>query len=502
MADNEKYACGYKNSQTGEIVYYKDKDARSQLKDIANNKADKSSISFLDYEGNNDTEKLKNLINDINNNYKTKNIKIEIPYDITINEDIIIDSWSNKNIEINGAIYFNNCNAFIFKRLSNSKIFINSIKGSDNISVDEINNLTKEGICLSSCFYNDVYINYIYGFKNGLILEGKDYSDNLIKGSYGNKISFKNINRVQDAILLRSINNGWVNENIICNGSMDCINGIVQGDSNATGTTTCNFHNNKFLFLIFEQIRGGSAIVFNEGRSNAVLYPRFEGDGNPISQLIIKEGDGACSNAYITSEYTIYLEQIQLNKNGISGSYVTADIRTNTGAILCNKIKAFNGSYIYESDNLNENSKNNTFVVEYNDEYLFSYKDSSGNIKKLGYYNSPVKVSNENLKNNFVNFAGDENSEYPFLNYYITGNNEVCVSGVLKGGTDNSIIYTLPPQYRPSKDHMFPIYIKHNLDGEKVGFINITSGGNIYFQGEVSGINRFYLDGIRYKIDY
>lgn len=37
MADNEKYACGYKNSQTGEIVYYKDKDARSQLKDIANN---------------------------------------------------------------------------------------------------------------------------------------------------------------------------------------------------------------------------------------------------------------------------------------------------------------------------------------------------------------------------------------------------------------------------------------------------------------------------------
>ena len=35
MADNEKYACGYKNSQTGEIVYYKDKDARSQLKDIA-----------------------------------------------------------------------------------------------------------------------------------------------------------------------------------------------------------------------------------------------------------------------------------------------------------------------------------------------------------------------------------------------------------------------------------------------------------------------------------
>lgn len=45
MADNEKYACGYKNSQTGEIVYYKDKDARSQLKDIEN-KMDEISNPF------------------------------------------------------------------------------------------------------------------------------------------------------------------------------------------------------------------------------------------------------------------------------------------------------------------------------------------------------------------------------------------------------------------------------------------------------------------------
>lgn len=44
MADNEKYACGYKNSQTGEIVYYKDKDARSQLKEIEYSKADKNEV--------------------------------------------------------------------------------------------------------------------------------------------------------------------------------------------------------------------------------------------------------------------------------------------------------------------------------------------------------------------------------------------------------------------------------------------------------------------------
>ena len=44
MADNEKYACGYKNSQTGEIVYYKDKDVRSQLKEIEYSKADKNEV--------------------------------------------------------------------------------------------------------------------------------------------------------------------------------------------------------------------------------------------------------------------------------------------------------------------------------------------------------------------------------------------------------------------------------------------------------------------------
>lgn len=35
MADNKKYACGYKNSETGEIFYFKDDEARTQCKNIA-----------------------------------------------------------------------------------------------------------------------------------------------------------------------------------------------------------------------------------------------------------------------------------------------------------------------------------------------------------------------------------------------------------------------------------------------------------------------------------
>ena len=65
MADNEKYACGYKNSQTGEIVYYKDKDARSQLKDIVN-ESEWINVKKFNVKGNgitDDTSSLQDALN-------------------------------------------------------------------------------------------------------------------------------------------------------------------------------------------------------------------------------------------------------------------------------------------------------------------------------------------------------------------------------------------------------------------------------------------------------
>ena len=169
------------------------KGAINELDSQIKEKASKTDINLEDYDGLNKTEKLKNLINDVNLNYKTKNIKIKIPFGIEINEDIVIDGWENKNIEINGEIFFNNCNAIIFKRLNNSKVFINSVRGSEIITNNDVNNLNNDGICFSSCAYNDIHINKIYGFENGLILEGKDYSDGFLKGSFNNKISFNTI---------------------------------------------------------------------------------------------------------------------------------------------------------------------------------------------------------------------------------------------------------------------------------------------------------------------
>ena len=464
-------------------------------------KASKADINLEDYEGLNETQKLKNLINDVDLNYKSKKVKIIIPFDIEVTEDIVIDGWDNKNIEFNGEIFFNNCNAIIFKRLNNSKVFINSVRGTNSVSINDVHELDKNGICFSSCAYNDIHINKIYGFKNGLILEGKNYSDNLSNGSFNNKIAFKNIMRVYNGIVLRSVNEGWVNENIISDGSLDCVNGLIQGNAEIEEVTTSNFHNNKFLFLAFEQIRGGTAIQINQGRSNVFLYPRFEGDGNPIPQLIIKEGKGTAFNCYITSGYTLNLEQIELNKSGIARSYVEGDIRSNTG-IACNKMKALNNDYVYESDLIGDNSKNNTIAYEYNDRYLFSYKNTKGTVKNVGYYEDVIKVQNESMKNNFRNFASNETSDYPFINYYMTGNNEVCVAGVASGGSSNSVIFTLPVKYRPQKDHIFPIYVKHNLDGNKIDFVNVTSSGNVVFMGDITQVNRIYLDGIRFKIDF
>ena len=165
-------------------------------------------------------------------------------------------------------------------------------------------------------------------------------------------------------------------------------------------------------------------------------------------------------------------------------------------------MKALNNDYVYESDLMGDNSKNKTLVNEYNDSYLFSYKDSTGVVKNIGYYEDVTKVLNENMLNNFQNFGLSDTSDYPYVHYYMTGNNEVCIAGVVKGGTSNSPIFLLPLKYRPKKDHIFPVYIKHATEGNKVDFVNVTSGGKVIFMGNVTNCVHIYLDGIRYKIDF
>lgn len=108
MADNEKYACGYKNSQTGEIVYYKDKDARSQLKDIAkrfieiNVKYPTLNLSPLTGDGIVDeTNNLQMMIDYLNNNgggvlyFPNGNYKINA---ITLKSNVTLKGENRDNV--------------------------------------------------------------------------------------------------------------------------------------------------------------------------------------------------------------------------------------------------------------------------------------------------------------------------------------------------------------------------------------------------------------------
>ena len=86
MSDNKNYARGYKNSKTGEIVYYKDEEARSQLKDIADKQInliiDDTSIEEIN-DSEHDTltttnKKIIPAINEINASLKDNIISIKV----------------------------------------------------------------------------------------------------------------------------------------------------------------------------------------------------------------------------------------------------------------------------------------------------------------------------------------------------------------------------------------------------------------------------------------
>ena len=471
-----------------------------RIDDELDNRALKKDIYLYDYEGVDDTSRLGRLIQDVTENYKTSCVKIVISEDIEINSDLVIDGWENKNIEINGDVFFNGCNAIVFKRLQNSNVYMNSIRGSNMITHDEVETLINDGVCFSSCFGNNIHISKIYGFRRGLILEGRDYNDGLLRGSFNNRITFKSISRVYDGISIQSYSPGWVNENIICDGSLDCVNGLVQGDATITQQSSSNFHNNKFLYLAFEKIRGGNAINLHAGRSNIVLFPRFEGSGNPSNQLIINEGVAACLNAYITSQYTLNASQINLNTAGVAGSYVMADLRDDNGGIVGTKMIATPSGYAYEGIGyVRDVTLNNTLITSYNDEYLFSYKDSNGNINRVGYFEDITYVESSAFLNSYANFS-ETSESYGRLGYYKTGNNEVVVTGVIKPGSSNAAVFKLPTDYKPTRLHVFPVFARFGDSEWRTVMAEVRTSGHVYISSDLTGSNRIFMDGIRFKI--
>jgi hypothetical protein len=443
-----------------------------------------------------DTQAFINMFNYVSINYLTNYVKIVIPFGTyKITQDIIINRFENKIFEFIGNLIFVGCNAFEFKHLLNSKITANRIEGYKFV-YDSVGytTLVYSGLKFTNCAYNNISITQIVGFKNGIWLYG--VSGGYTVGTFYNSINFQSIYRCYNGIVCSSDElTGWVNENTFTGGGIDAINGIVQGDIINNGSA--NFHNQKYINIGFEQIRGGVGVLFNEGCSNVILHPRFEGGGTPLYH--IKEGNQASKNKYITSKYTMEISMISLNPNG--KSEVEADLRINTNPVAT-KMKSVEGNIIYESNWYNVSTPNNTLINEYNQLNLFTFKNNLGKKKTLGYYEEHIFVENISLLNGFINFSSTPDSSYSKLYYYRTGNNELVIGGYITGGVKNADIFLLPAAYRPKIfRHTFPItmYIGTGL---VAGFVEIGAGGAITMMSEVIGANRICLDGIRLSLDY
>lgn len=184
MADNEKYACGYKNSQTGEIVYYKDKDARSQLKEIKQNQIelieDDTSMEGISDTTHSNLETVnKTIIGGINEiNTQVKDIAISI------------NNFPRLNVETNDY------NRFVRAKenlAEGTTLFIPSNEydfGGNSLTWDK--NINIKGSVKP--FYN-IYNNTL---SNGVILKNAKF---VLKG---NGYEIENI-----GLLSRTINNGF-----------------------------------------------------------------------------------------------------------------------------------------------------------------------------------------------------------------------------------------------------------------------------------------------------
>lgn len=360
------------------------------------------------YTGNNDTERFKTLISDITNNYKEIPMTIFIAKEtIEITEDLIVDGWKNKNIIIGGNIWFNNCNAILFKQIQFCTIFINKLSSNKSglISISAVNNINKDGIKIYDSSYNKIEINQIIGFKVGIKL----YSEYGNLGTMYNKIMFNSIWRCKQAIELVSSSandnnsyiSGWVNENSFWGGMIDSNKGIKIGQSLSSrpkNEPDDQYHNNKFYNIGFENIRDDIdpvAIDIIQGRSNSFLYPRFEGAASSLGYILIREGKDALMNMYETSNYMLEVNRIKLNTSKVRengkvcpcNSVVKGDIRENSG-IIANKMVALQGKIFYEGMQLwIDILRPNTLNWEYSEKYLARYKDDNGKMRIIGYDN-------------------------------------------------------------------------------------------------------------------
>lgn len=376
------------------------------------------------YSGGTFNEKMVNMFNDLNTESKRYlPMEILLPSGIIeVTQDLRAIKWKNKVFRCSGTIVFKNCNAIEFVQCQHNDIFINraasvapdNVTGSGLIDPGAVNGLTKRGIKLTDFSYNNIRINTIVGFTNAIEL----YSEYGALGTFYNNIYFTDIWRCQRPMVFKTgkasddtaRQSGWITEIFVHGGKFDCEDGILIGQevsNRPQNEPTDNYQGIKFYNVGVEHVRKkekGVGIYFLQGKSNAVINPRFEGSlkaGNPTSgaYLLVKESGYACLNKIETSNYPINIDRVQLNfaamqvenpnYHNYAGSYITGCLMDNSDNRLGFKATATPGKMIYESHNMNSyfftGLKNNTFIYTYTDTEMGKFKTSTGAIKTIAY---------------------------------------------------------------------------------------------------------------------
>ena len=396
------------------------------LSAITNGNSNITLSNTLDnYNGTTLNDKMVNMFDDINNNYKNTPMLITLPDGvIEITSDLKAIGWTNKIFIGNSYLYYKNCNAIEFIQCMHCNFYIHASSTSNLDTVHEnilglinpnsVVSLTKRGYKITDCSYNEFKFNNIIGFTNAIEL----YSEYGAKGTFYNNIYFSGIWRCQRPIIFRtgkaaddtSSQSGWITEIIIHGGMFDCDDGILVGqelENRPNNEPSDNYQGLKFYNIGVEHIRkkdNGIGIYFLQGKNNAVINPRFEGSllsGNSTSgaYTLVKESGYACNNRIETSSYPINVDRVELNYlakqlvnpsyDNPAGSYIEGDLYDNGGFRCGYKAIATSGKMVYESRNLSDyylkNCKNNTINFTYSDTEFAKVKCSDGIIKTIGY---------------------------------------------------------------------------------------------------------------------
>ena len=103
------------------------------------------------------------------------------------------------------------------------------------------------------------------------------------------------------------------------------------------------------------------------------------------------------------------------------------------------------------------------------------------------YFSTEPTWTAPTMGNSWVNFG----APYQVAGYTLTPGSEVKLRGVIKSGTVNTTIFTLPAGYRPASDRIFSV-----ISNAAVGVLVIQSDGDVIL---TTGNNTYAsLDGVSF----